>query len=183
MIYGPACLKCFHNQANHRCKYTCFYYSRVGGACVSLDGGLLCDRCGITYPNRVCLKQHTPICTQRRRCPECQAIHDSNVAHRCHHRLCPTCKEYVHCERVCFMKPLQRLKHEDDCTPFVFYDFERMEVDGGHHRPNLCVANVTCTLCMDVTIAEVAPESVTVAKCFFRVSATSTPPCPSNSAA
>ena len=151
----PACLAFIHNRANHRCKHTCFYCSTVGGACVWMDGGLSCDRCGITYPNGVCLKRHLPICRQRRRCVNCEAIYDTRNKHRCHHRLCTACKEYVHREHVCFVKPLERPKKPDGRSTFVFYDFESMEVGGGYHRPNLCVANVTCTLCMDVPIDNV----------------------------
>ena len=126
----PACLKCVHNLANHRCAYTCFYCSKVGGECVWIDSGHLCDRCGITYPNGLCLRDHAPSCARRRRCDICGAISDTRLVHRCHHRLCPTCGAYVPRDHTCFVQPLERSKHEDGCITYVFYDFESM-VDGG----------------------------------------------------
>ena len=151
----PACMKAVHDLANHRCRHACFYCSTVGGGCVWIDRGVTCDRCGLTYPNGECAERHLPICHLRRRCVECGAIHDRRHEHRCHHRMCLVCKEYVPRDHVCFVRPLERSKHEDTRTTFVFYDFESVEVGGGRHRPNLCVANVTCTLCMDVPIGEV----------------------------
>ena len=148
----PACLKCTHNLANHRCKYTCSYCSKLGTPCIWIDDGIPCERCTILYPNPECLKNHTSICDKRRRCGECGAIHDARANHRCYHRYCETCKTYAPREHECYVRPLTRSKQESDRMTYVFYDFESMTIEGGYHRPNLCVANVVCTECMHLPI-------------------------------
>ena len=150
----PACLKCVHNLANHRCTHTCYYCARVSGECLWVGSGRQCPRCEIAFPNEECLRGHEPICGRKRRCTGCGAIYDARASHRCHHRVCAACSEYVDRDHVCYVRPLRRSKHEDACTTYVFFDFESVELAGGYHRPNLCVANVVCTRCMHIPITE-----------------------------
>ena len=149
-----ACLKSVHSLSNHRCDYTCFYCTKVGGGCVWVDSGVHCEYCGITYPNTTCLKDHALICSKRRRCTDCGAIYTTRTTHRCNYRMCPACKVYVKRDHTCYVTPLKRSKKEDNCTTYVFYDFESIELEEGYHRPNLCVVNVVCTRCMHVPISD-----------------------------
>ena len=149
----PACLKSVRNLANHRCEFTCFYCTRVG-SCAWMDAGVKCHACSITFPNPECLENHRVICQRRRKCADCGAICDSRKNHKCRHRYCPRCHSYRHVDHDCYVQKLSRRKDESARVKYVFYDFESMTVEGGLHRPNLCVANVVCTQCMHVPIAE-----------------------------
>ena len=152
-MYCEFCLKAVRSAATHKCEFSCYYCKKPGAKCCPWhDGGVLCNQCSIMFPNEDCLEGHRAICQSRRKCRLCGAIHSATAVHKCKHRYCTKCHSYQPLEHDCYVQPLQRRKEESVRTKYVFYDFESMTVEGGRHHANLCVANVTCTLCMHIPI-------------------------------
>ena len=176
------CGQCFgrsRSAAHHRCKLSCEF---CGGkaTCRWESHGDLCSFCGITFLNAACVAGDVArgICDVRAACSKCGKWYKKKLAsgaeglHTCGHGYCPVCHAMMPKGHECYMQPAKTCKDAQLCCdpthtmantqlpydlvirPYVFYDFESMMLEDGHHEPNLCVVHRVCTRCMDLPMEE-----------------------------
>lgn len=145
----PHCLVKCRSKVGHTCSSTC-YYCRGAGECLSGER-VYCSSCNIRYPNSQCFDRHIAegFCERRSRCSGCGKVCVRGRNHKCGWRVCSRCKSFQPVVHECYMQILPRNVDESAPRCYIFYDFESMLVEGGLHKPNLCVVHRVCTLCMD----------------------------------
>jgi hypothetical protein len=152
------CLKGFTGKTSHCCDGICEYCYDTN-QCTIESTLIKCKECNREFANNVCFSKHkekTKICKKIWKCGNCSKILKTRV-HQCGKYKCRICKVLVPFSgHHCFITPNDKNKimKEDQLSKiFIFYDFESQQIPQKMneyvHKPNLCVANVTCDACWD----------------------------------
>lgn len=138
---------------NYKCKLhcnACFKQCRDGPCKTIKNEDVVCLKCNIYIPNKICLSNHEKKCGYLTRCLDCGKFMISrsrkSVEHECGKKtkFCPICKIH-HNPRECFIQPIKTRKTKD--YKIIAYDFETIIVDE-NHVVNYASAYIMCTKCL-----------------------------------
>ena len=167
-FYCNECDVGFNSSTKHRCLQWCNLCGH--NSCIKQADAVYCSDCNAACRSIQCLVRHKERksdkwpskCQQMFFCPLCSATlkHPNKPTYRksedhiCGENFCNNCKVFYWAEHKCYMRSTTASKSSGsgiEDKRFVFYDFESMVDEEGHHVPNLVVANSICSWCQDVT--------------------------------
>ena len=165
--YCNECDVGFNSSTKHKCVTWCNLCGQQG--CVKGLNEVKCRDCNARCRSDECLERHRKgsdrwpsKCQQMFFCDLCgvtlkhpnRSLSRDPLHHVCGENFCNNCKVFYWDDHRCFMRSTNASKcggmgMED--KRFIFYDFESMLDNEGHHVPNLAVAHSICHWCRDVT--------------------------------
>lgn len=146
------CFTCFKGVSrHHRCEHGCKGCNSEKEC--QETGSVLCDRCGTSCFNEMCLKIHkeSSYCKDNVKCPVCEVTMQKHHAkeHECLTYLCRKCGEkYKQSPHYCLLKPI-KIKEPGNVV-MVAFDVECLFETRNcvvHHVPILLQTLVVCNNC------------------------------------
>lgn len=158
--YCEPCNRGFSDPLKHRaCPYKCpCCYSKP--PCPKRNQNIMCADCNRGFRSEFCFNKHqsSNLCSKVKICGQCYSGYKVNnrKPHVCNTKYCSICRKDQPIRHECFIPTLKPRALQNTKELFIFYDFECVQdtpfpddPTKFEHKPNLCVAQTACNICLD----------------------------------